>query len=322
MKKIIVSDDCVACGACIILSELLIEKPNGKVDAVEPKIISDEDAEGFKTIINECPVKAISLEEGLVKKEAEGIQEFKNITLKNLKDINIKYPNSSDLNFNEEKYCLSIPKTSYKSRFSFTSDSKAQKAGLQEFDKVMYSQRKALIQDILVQYKNIVLKKYFIYEEKEGNYYFEINGFIKNLLKELELQAKELTNYKIKLPNDFKKFDILPDSGLNDIYSYRMRNIENYFIDEIMNELESLSWYETFINTEDRELSSRYIYCFDIEEAIQLFNKHILEAISYILNSERILSIVNEGIQLFIEDIKKETNVKYHNLIAEINKCI
>lgn len=309
MKKIVVDDKCLACGACTILSEFLVEKTNGKVYAKEPAIINEKDIEDFKNVINVCPVQAISIEK-LNNTGANDIVEIKKSILDQIDQFKVKLPSNEEINFNKENFKVLLPECSFKSRFSFRSDSQAESAGLQEFDRVMYSQRKALIQNVLIQYKKSVLNRYLEYKREDGNYYYDINNNARNLLKKYAVQIEEYTNGKFNLMNEIEKFQVIPQFGPDDLYRYKLKNIESCLDNSVMSELEPLRWYQTFVNTDDKELSSRYAYCFDIKEVVTLFSKHILDEISYVVNGETIQMIVNDAIKLFVKDMEvkmKET---------------
>lgn len=334
IKKIEVSSACVACGMCIMMTDLLKENPNGKVSAVEPAIVTNDKLSNVIDVINNCPVKAISLvDAGLVRARGkEGIEELKKIVIEKMSNYKMEFPNSKEYEFNKAEFSTPTAYGSGEYRYEYKSDNKAVQAGLREFDRIMYSQRKAIIQQLLIEYKNKKLRKYSYYEKEEGNFYYDINQSIQKFLKQAVAEAKELSGNKISLPVNFDTFEVVPEMGVSgdainrELYVYQLRHIEElWFIQSIMNELESLSWYDTYIDTDDMEdYRGKDVYCYkDISGVCSMFGGHILDECSYVLTgSEGIRRILESPINKFSEQVEKEIKKKVDILINAINKCV
>lgn len=103
--------------------------------------------ENFGEIINICPVNAIKLEEtGISSKEGkDGLIELKKYITEKIKEYKIEKPNSSSYRCDIRKSAIAYNNPSGQNRHDCNSSSKAEDAGLREFDRAMYSQRKALV---------------------------------------------------------------------------------------------------------------------------------------------------------------------------------
>ncbi|WP_160690082.1 ferredoxin [Clostridium sp. C2-6-12] len=316
MKKVIISEKCVSCGACALECDVFEESPNGKA-AINNKIeLDDNITKKILKIANECPVKAIEIiEDKIVKSQGkEGLKEVSNLLKKELIDSQIAKPQIDDYKFNKEEYRIPVSAGYGEYRYDYKSDDKAVQAGLKEFDRVMYSQRKALIQQVLVEYKFKSLKKYSEYEMKDGNYYYDLKKKIEQILIKVEREAKSISNNKISLPNNFSIFEVKPDFGHDDMIVYQLRHFEElWFTNDIMNELESLHWYDTYVDTDDMEDSrGKDVYCYkNIYKVSELFGKHILDEVVYVLSgADGAQKIVNEALNKYIDLANKEINKK------------
>ena len=61
MKKFAVSNVCNACGLCLIMTDLLVEDDTGHAQSAKKGYIHDEDMNRARTIVSQCPMKAISI---------------------------------------------------------------------------------------------------------------------------------------------------------------------------------------------------------------------------------------------------------------------
>jgi Ferredoxin len=325
MKKVIISEGCVACGACALECDVFEELANGKV-AINNKILLDENIiKKIFSIVTVCPVNAIEIiEDKVVKSQGkEGLKELSNLLKRELIDSQIAEPQTDDYKFNKEEYRIPASVGYGEYRYDYKSDDKAIQAGLKEFDRVMYSQRKALIQQVLVEYKYKKLKRYSEYETKQGNYYHDLKEKIEEVLRKVEKEAKSISNNKISLSNNFSIFEVKPDFGYDDMKVYQLRHFEElWFTNNIMNELELLYWYDTYVDTDDMEDSrGRYVYCYkNIYKICELFAKHILDEVVYVLNgSDGTQKIVSEALNNYINLVNKEINKKIEIFNNAIN---
>lgn len=332
MKKIYISDDCIVCGSCVIQSNLLKETATGKpAPIIASGIIPKNLIPGFKNIIDSCPVNAISITEsdGMIKKlKSENLVEVKklvNLKLEKYKDI---ISNKDEYKFNKDEFLIPLPHSSDENKYNYNSDSSAERAGLREFDRIMYSQRKAIIQKILVEYKTKILNRFLKYEKKKGNYYYDLNCEIRENLKDLSIEIRDLSNNQIKLNTKFTNFEVKPTFGINgdkidrELYVYKIRHLEEiHIVEDIIRELEPLSWFDTYINTDDYEdYRGKDIYCYDLREVTEKFAQQILNEVAYILNYNDIITdLLKYPIEKFVCDVEKELNRKFE-IIEKIIK--
>lgn len=325
MKKIIISNNCVQCGACILATNLLKEELDGTIVAKGDGYISDEEAVNFEKIVRLCPAKAIELEDSneLNTSNIDNLKNLKKKVFDEIHDYNINVQIDKEMKFEKNEYQIQIGETNLKSRFKFRSDSQAELEGLHEFDRIMYSQRRAIIQNILVQYKQKKLYKFLEYKKEEGNFYFEENKKIENILKRINIQLKELTANEIDLSNELNEFNVMPDFGCDEIRSYQIRNFEDIYITgAIMDELESLSWYDTYVNTDYKSLSSRDAYCYELTDVVNIFKRHILDETAYIINDSKTYSILEDTIKPYKNDVNKSLKNKCDLIIKSIDKYL
>ena len=327
MKDIVITNDCISCGMCSLESEIFIELDNGKAEVNKNIDLNEKRLKEAEQIASECPAKAIKFAEkkGVVKaKGQEGIKELVELMKKELVDTKITAPKPEDYKFNKSEYPVPIAYGLGEYNYVYRNERKAEQAGLKEFDRVMYSQRKAIIQKILVDYKYNKLKKYYEYSNKSGNYYYDVNKKIEEVLIKVYKEAQRITGDKNILPKSFTNFKVIPDFGCDDVMVYHLKHIEKTTtVNDIMNELESLSWYEIYINTGDMEdYNGRDIYCYkDIYKVCKLFGGHILDEVAFVLNSyDGAESMVKDSLSQFTKKINEEVKARLDLLVNCTNK--
>lgn len=331
LKKIVISNECQACGSCSLSTQLIKESANGKAEPVEPAIVDDKNSASIQSVINSCPAKAISLVNiGFTNSAGKaGLNELKQIINDRIKNYKYSYPNPKEYEFNKSEYSAPTAYGSGEYRYDYRSSDKAEQAGLKEFDRVMYSQSKATIMQILVGYKNKKLRKYSYYDTEVGNYYYDFNRQMEQLLKQIVAEAKALSNGKINFPKDIDTFEVIPQFGISgdamnrELYVYQLRHIEElWFVQNIMNERESLSWYQTFIDTDDIEDSrGKSMYCYkNISDVCSKFGGYLLNDTQYVMTgSDGVQPLVEAALKKFYEDAKKVVDVKVDALIKAID---
>lgn len=331
LKKIVISNECQACGSCSLSTQLIKESANGKAEPVEPAIVDDKNLASVQSVINSCPAKAIFLANiGFTNSTGKaGLNELKQIIIDRIKNYKYSYPNRKEYEFNKSEYSAPTAYGNGEYRYDYKSSDKAEQAGLKEFDRVMYSQSKAIIMQILVDYKNKKLRKYSYYDTEVGNYYYDFNRQMEQLLKQIVAEAKALSNGKINFPKDIDTFEVTPQFGISgdamnrELYVYQLRHIEElWFVQNIMNERESLSWYQTYIDTDDTEDSrGKYMYCYkNISDACSKFGGYLLNDTQYVMTgSDGVQPLVEAALKKFYEDAKKVVDGKVDALIKAID---
>jgi len=328
MKIVKVSNNkCVASGGCTLLSDLLEEGLDGKAVPVGSGKISDSAAETFQEVINHCPVGAIYLEDsGLVKSSGvEGLNELKELIKKQLVDYNVSRPSREIGRYSGSASSIQYISSEGHHRYDYKSDSQAESAGLNHFDRVAYSQRRALVQQALVEFKINQLGDFIKYEEKPGNYYNEINNPLINLIKDIIQEIIEKTESKESVSVNLDRLKIGPDHKEKDeFYIYRLRNIETIFTESIVNKLDSLSSYRLYINTDDMEdYRGKDLYCYDLHEVIQQFRGDLADAIKDVFNYEDALEAEIKWVyERYSGFLKEELNDIANYLIKVIDSFL
>ena len=169
-------DKCVACGACLSCTEYFYDGDDGKACTYKSKLITDDHIALIEELILLCPVNAILL---LKNSKRTNIDKVFEDLRKDLLDCLVKYRSFSEFKYERDKYKLEHPITPnyYGSDYVYSSHSKAQNAGLEEFDRYVYSQYRKILVELFVQYK--MDKIYPFYDLSK-------NSMIDNLLKKIE----------------------------------------------------------------------------------------------------------------------------------------
>ncbi|MFC7371377.1 ferredoxin [Fictibacillus iocasae] len=330
MKVIKVSNKCVASGSCTLLTDLLQEGPDGKATPVGTGKITDKTAEKFMGVINHCPVGAISLEDSSIVKSTgtHGLKEIKTLITKELVEFKVPRPSEDICRYRGSASSIHYISAEGHNRYDYRSDSQAESAGLSHFDRIAYSQRRALVQEALVEFKVNQLGDFIKYETKQGNYYNDINEYFINFIRDVLKEIDEKTDGKIKLSLDLDRLKIGPDHHLNkvedDFYLYQLHNIELIFTDSVVNKLNSLSSYKIYINTDDMEdYRERDVYCYNLFEVIEEFRGDIASAIQDVFNYDDAIKVHIERVyETYSKILKEELNEIAKFLFKEIDNYL
>lgn len=332
MTKVFIDNEkCLACGACALSCELIEEDKYGKAKVIEPGIVTDDALTLVQQVVDACPSKAISFTEhhSMVRNQGiAGLNEFKKVILEKLNNYSISMPEFDDYKFDKELFHFpwtepwtKIMGTSYERTDydGYRSERKAEREGLSEFNSVWYSRLRTLIQSILVDYKDRHLRRYYKYKEGDSwDFYRASNQEVEKLLSQIVSEAQYLANGKLQLPDGFEKFEVIPVFGEDNGRVYQLQHFEEIFItDNIMNQRESLSWYESYVNTSGWDKS----YHYDLSEAVNSLEKWTLSDIASVVNN-RVGEIIESSLNYFCEDVKKATKEKADILIKAIDNYI
>lgn len=326
MKKVSISKECVKCGICAQMTSKLKEKADGSIEVVGNGFVSDNEMNSFKQVLESCPVNAILLSD--TNAVGEDLSSLKKALIDNLTKFKNLSIDPKEYRFDSSQYTIDIPHSIKENGYPYRDYSRAEREGLQEFDRIMYSQKRPIIQKLLIDYKVNVLNNFIDYSESNNNFYFKINTQITNLLKEFADTAKSVTNGKVNLSSDFTNFKFKPLFGIkessNDLdsytYVYQLRHIEEvYFVDRIINELESLSWFDTSIDVDDKEDSrGRDKYGYRLSGACKSLAKQILSEAAYVLNDNS--DGVREIIEVQLKKYQEMLNVEIDKKINQIKQ--
>lgn len=287
MKKLTISEKCIKCGECAVMTDLIRELPDGTVEPAV-SVLTSEQAKSLEDVIKNCPVGAIVLNEsntGKFKSKKELLDYAQN------KLGGYKFSEPQYERFNRSEFPIEIPYS--RSGYDYKNSDKAEREGLREFNRIMYSQRDTIANDVIQRYASSKMRKFCVYEKENGNYYYDNYKAIETILQELAAAAIEFSNGKVKLPEDFTKFDIEPmwgrrgDSFDRSIYISELKEMGRYggqVTGEMLDYVEKLDWYQTFVNWDDREIytGKKYItmYNYNLREVCETLAEHILDGIS------------------------------------------
>lgn len=287
MKKLTISEKCIKCGECAVMTDLIRELPDGTVEPAV-SVLTSEQAKSLEDVIKNCPVGAIVLNEsntGKFKSKKELLDYAQN------KLGGYKFSEPQYERFNRSEFPIEIPYS--RSGYDYKNSDKAEREGLREFNRIMYSQRDTIANDVIQRYASSKMRKFCVYEKENGNYYYDNYKAIETILQELAAAAIELSNGKVMLPEDFTKFDIEPmwgrrgDSFDRSIYISELKEMGRYggqVTGEMLDYVEKLDWYQTFVNWDDREIytGKKYItmYNYNLREVCETLAEHILDGIS------------------------------------------
>lgn len=246
---------CVACGACLSYSDYFVEDSTGKAKSNLGSNILEQDLIIAEEISSLCPTNAISI----VEVKSNG--SIDNI-LKDLKsellDCLITYKESSTFTYDRNKYQLAYPESPnfYGSDYKYSSDSKAVNAGLEEFDRYVYSRYRKIILELFVQYK--LDKIYPYYDFSEESFIGKRLDKIRSILNKYSGLINANLNNRV-IPIDFDCFNL---DFENDDFKMRLKDVSEFerfstssgvWADFQSGSYSSLSSYKSYIDTDDFE---------------------------------------------------------------------
>lgn len=278
-QRISVEDGCIACGICLEFSSLFRENIDGTVMVNGVGIVNDLDIPSVQKLIENCPAHVIRLKASNKKSR----QEIEKLIFDELEKYSLSIPERSEFEFSKDIIRVSIPWSSNERQYIYASDNKAKRAGLEEFNRIMFSQRENIIQQIFIEYKANKLLPYSRYEKISNNFYYKIEQQISDLLEKVSAEVKTLSPH-IKIPNDFVDFTLKFNPKEADIVGYFKAGLEilqaKRVLGYLSGECYSLSSYEIYFDTDDSEEyagtglfgNDKYItkYCFyNLKEAFE-----------------------------------------------------
>lgn len=327
MKKFKVnSEKCICCGMCISQTDLIAENDVGKAYAIESGYIADDFLKKAEEILLTCPQKAIAIVEdrysGL--NLSEIVEQFK----KELLAITISDIKMEDIKFEPQNYSVSMPYPSGEYDYRYSSESKAEKAGLEEFDRIAYSQYRKFILEIMVQYKYDKLKYYYDFN---GKSFWEINNkkYEDVLMKFMSL-AQASSKKKLKFPANFTSFEVYPDRTPREALKnclYILANFEEFrIIDSVWAEFKTGSYsnrsdYASYMDTDDTEEylgtsffggdKYEYRYCYrNVRGAVEEFIRDLKNAMKYVDLEESPYHAINYGVKQYRANAEKMISEK------------
>ena len=332
MKKLVVSRECAACGLCFGCFDFLKEGNDGKAVVENNGILpANVTMNKLQEVINNCPVNALKVEnfEYVKSSGTKGVKELLGIMRK---PLDYKLPSADFYKFNNVE--IPIPYSPNEHRYIYKSYDSAVSAGLDEFNRIMYSQRVALIQQVVIKYKNDILLPYVRLENKKGNYYYGAINEAITKMKAYVAEIEEKTGRKLALPKNFYDFKVREGKSQKDMFKL----FETYAIDQgwassIADGLDSLSEYRTWVDVDD---TTEYVrkshwfgddtyeeedrYCFKLRDVCRELAKDINFQCHLELDTMA-ENLVNGSVKYFFGELNKEWSEKVklvENLIGKI----
>lgn len=273
VKKITVSENCIACGQCF--SNFLVEQPNGKAAPAGIGFFTDLEAAEVQNFIESCPANAIHCENWLGEGDKKSRLDAIKKELANLENYQVYHPTAEEFECDVNTLQIALPSGNMRSRFSFRSNSQAESEGLRAFDQIAYSKRREIAQSVLIQYKKLYLNDYAINEQNDSCYYYREDKKIEQYLQALAKAVEEATGGKIIVPQELTQFQVY----LKD-FKYVAMPVHGFeetgALGTALEDVESLSWYDSWVDTDDKDLATRTVYCYDISGTVKELGNHIM----------------------------------------------
>lgn len=328
MKKFVVSDKCIACGSCLLETNLLQEDAEGKAEPVAGGYISTDFLPKAQEITAACPVQALSIEEA----ENVDLSKLPEKLKKALTEITIPNVTRKDVEMHAQDYRMTCAYPQGEYRYDYSSESRAQSAAEREFDRICYSQYKKFILEVFVQYKEDKLRKFYTFDE--SGFWGQINKQYAAVLQEL---AGEAAAGGIKLPADFKEFAVFPGGSANEkesvlvyMLNVRLKEFEDRGCNDVMSEFSDIphtsrSEYETYWDTDDTEVyagtsffgNEKYEdrYCYkDVYKACEEYMSDLKNAINYVDYDAQVFDSIDTALKDYKERVQQEIDKKVEQL--------
>ena len=307
LKRVsIVSHKCILCGLCEQeqYSNVFLCADDGSITVSNGGLVDIEKYPQLLEAERQCPSHAIEIqdEETVLGGKKEAQDKLNQKIYKELRDYPFEPPSPKDYEYKTGVYQASKIPAQYRSACKYRTYEAAEDAGASTFKSAVWSQTKAIARQYIVAYRVKQLKKYYTYEESEGNFYFQKNREITTSLTETYELAKFITDGKIDLPNDFCTFDVKPDWGKYSISKERLEKLEDATFDfEYASSFHTADWYRTWVKVDDYG-DDKYYY--DFEEAEKQFREDMDSCVEDVLYKE-VQSRVEDAVRDYLENGKK-----------------
>lgn len=303
-----INEHCVQCGSCLGLGYSFLDSESDGTISVVLGTMLEENSEEFRNLREVCPCNAFELDNivddsFIVKELLSKLKEF----------TGVKLPTAEDVRFTASEYEVPIPYANREGKYEHSSDSAAEKAALNEFERAMYSQIDTIILRIVTEYRVKKVKPYYSEQIEDGSVYAESNEYVSDLLKGIKRILGD------KLPSDFAEINIFPDDR-----SYiRMFERGEVVGEELVRYAKAefnykSSEYSCFWTTDDMEVcvgkdrkgysKFKEQYCFDnMDKAFKELAKDIKQACSFAKSDfERIaISKVESLVNKYNKELEK-----------------
>lgn len=328
IKQVSVSSKCEMCGKCEEkkYSEIFACKRDGTAMEVKNNGLVDADTPLFQLILEVqkfCPFQAIQIEDSAVttddKSINEKLAEMNRLVYEELRDYPFAPPAEKEYAYETGVYTVAKIPAQYRSTNTYRTYEAAEAAGVQAFKSAIWSQAKSIARQYIIQYRVKKLKKYYTYEEKAGNFYYDMNQDVSRLLQKAETLAKAVTNGKIKLPDNFSNFAIEPDWGYENFNRDLLEKLEDVNFDfEHARSFYVPDSYSCYVDVNDHH-DDKYYY--DYEKAEESFRGDMDSVVQDVLDTE-VPQRVDAATSKYLEAAKKQLSEKLDLLQKELKKYI
>lgn len=323
-KKVIVTKECIGCGACFSAADFTKESSDGKAEVNGSGIIDETEEKEIEKLMLECPSGALKTEE-VCKKSKFDIERFIKDNIENFK---FELPARSDVSYDGEANIFIPYYTPGENRYDYKSERAASSAARNVVNSAAYSQRENIINSVMADFKVKTLRKYYVDEDIDGNYFYETKKRAIKFLIEANDYIK-LINPFCNIPFDL--FNIETQLKSSNFYldhfkkNYFEENATNYVMREMQGEYYTLNYYTEYIDTdevEDYETGlfggrSKSKYCYknlssvfkDIENDIRNACKSAKSEIT-----DYTYDLIKSVLETYNKDLKKELCEKAQKL--------
>lgn len=205
MKKLTVSSTCIACGICVMQTDLLKEDAKGYVHPVADAYIQDSEMVQIQALINNCPAKAIQIvDDPLQNMSNEQLLEKLKQEMNKVKIDEVRgYP---DLKYDEKKYSVNIPRAKGFYSYDYSSERAALNAGHEIFKSTFWNQKKRFLLDFAAQYKADVVRRYLDPDCVQNPFFSSISQQYEDILRRTAAVIRAKSCGTTVIPDDFCVF--------------------------------------------------------------------------------------------------------------------
>lgn len=304
---------CVACAACSSFGELIQFDDEGYAQVKNEGIYDEELQCKAKESVSQCPQNAITIGNYKSKANISTLDELIVFVKKNLENYSLPKITEDDLviplmkNGDYSFISVHLPDLSGK---IFKSERKAINAGKDELSHTINGPLKTRIRELLTSFKTGPLNKYRIYEEVDGNYYYDRINDAKKVLKQISLEIKNL--YNVTLTDDLLNIKSTAvwyndSSNKNSALDY----LEDRLIRIAMDNVESPSWYYSWLDADGYEK----IWTLSDLSANEKIAEHAWSGLEDATSYREIFPIVEETISTFKNNLEKEMREKCKEIL-------
>lgn len=313
MKQLRINkQECVACAACSSFEELIQFDDEGYAQVKNEGIYDEVLQKKAEECMSQCPQKAITISNYKSKANISTSDELISFVKNSLENYSLPEITEKDLeiplikNADYSAIRIDLPYTVGK---LYKSERKAERAGESELYATINGPLKLKVRELLTTFKTGPLNKYRIYEEVEGNYYFDCINQAKALLNQISLECKNLCNTALtdELLNVRTAAVWYSDSNnKNSPLDY----LEDHLIKTALENVESPSWYGSWLEVDEGILTTF--------SAIEKIAEHAWDGLKYATSYGNIYPIIERTISSFNKNLESEMRDKCKEILSFI----